>query len=62
MFGGNQRGLHAGRLQGGQDGVGDRRIDLATTDVEAVLPASFDDALARTMIALADIAAAIMGE
>ena len=59
-FGGNQRGLHTRRLQGGQEGVGDRRIDLATADVEAVLAASFDDALARTMIARADVPAAIM--
>ena len=60
LFGGGQRGFHAGGLQGGQEGVGDRRIDLATTNVEAVLTASRNDALARTMVARADIPATIM--
>jgi len=59
-LGGDQRGLHAGRLQGSQEGVGDCRIDLATADVETVLATSFDNVLARTMIARAGIPASIM--
>ena len=60
-LGGDQCGLHAGGLQGRQEGISDRCVDLAAADVEAVLAAPFDDALARAMIAGSGIPAAIVG-
>jgi hypothetical protein len=59
-LGGEQRGLHSGRLQSGRERIGDCRIDLATADVETVLAASFNNVLARTMVARADISTSIM--
>ena len=61
LLSGPQSGLQARRLQGFQNGLGHRLIDLQAAHVEAIDTAPVDDVFPRAVVARGGVPAAIVG-